>query len=575
MKGLTARILLPGLILATASLTAHAQTYTAQVLTAGSSAQFGVFAEAAYQLAKTDGNAHHYTAKSSACTNPACAYLLDSRNSNIPTEAGNIWIVWSGTTGHVWAYTSVDSSVGVRNFLATPRAKVELAASSALPATGSNALAVWDDGSTDTALPTGVYNAVSGKALTAANTDIRPEDALYATNHVFGLLGYTNNSISSGNCKISIQYQSEVTTTGGSKSTAVAFALSGADPCSGSTVPSTTTVPVGAAPIVFIANKTNASGLGSSSVTNLQVSGSTNEASKLFSGAECDASLVGGSKSVPVTAILREPLSGTMNTAEFTNFKANGNNSQETGVTVSTNPLNLNCSSGGGKRIRGIGTGDVTKGVNTIADSIGYVFYSYEALVPGSFPNVKYLKLDGVDPLASSSSSTYTGTLPTCGTGTSFKCPFTPAPDVNFYNMRNGTYRSWSIYRMVTDASGTNLTNVNALASKAESVVDTILPDFASFRPVCGTSSASDDHGLRIFRDHRNPPNLSFNVNDGPLAPTATCTLGGSRTLIGRSLGGQDPTGKNNEGGGDVGGTINYSAPGTGPSVPGPTGGQQ
>lgn len=57
------------------------------------------------------------------------------------------------------------------------------------------------------------------------------------------------------------------------------------------------------------------------------------------------------------------------------------------------------CTAGGGTRERGIGTGDITKSVNALANSIGYVFFSYEALVPASFPNIKYLELDGVDPL--------------------------------------------------------------------------------------------------------------------------------------------------------------------------------
>ena len=63
MKALKLAWIFPGLLAAAAACSpaAHAVTYSAQVLTSGSSAQFGVFAEAAYQLAKADGQAFHFT----------------------------------------------------------------------------------------------------------------------------------------------------------------------------------------------------------------------------------------------------------------------------------------------------------------------------------------------------------------------------------------------------------------------------------------------------------------------------------------------------------------------------------
>ena len=84
-------MVIPGLLAASAALSpaAHALTYSAQVLTSGSSAQFDVFAEAAYQLAKADGTAFHFTAKTSACAT-ACASLVDARNSNIGPQSGTI-----------------------------------------------------------------------------------------------------------------------------------------------------------------------------------------------------------------------------------------------------------------------------------------------------------------------------------------------------------------------------------------------------------------------------------------------------------------------------------------------------
>ncbi len=553
----------PGLLAASAAFSpaAHAVTYSAQVLTSGSSAQFGVFAEAAYQLAKADGQAFHFTAKTSACTS-ACASLVDARNSNIGPQSGTIWIVWSETSGRVWAYTSVDSTVGVRMFEAAPRAEESLVALASLPASGSNALAVWDDGSVDAALPAAVYAVVNGARVNAANTDIRPEDALYATTRTLtsvanGGLGYGNYV--SGNCQVGLGYKSEVTPTGGSIATPVSFALSGADPCSGTAVPSFTTIPVGAAPIVFLANKSDASGLGSSAVKSITTTGS-NDAYELFSGTSCNASLLGGSSSVAVNPILREPLSGTMNTTEFSVFEPTG--TQEKGVTTATNPLDSKCAAGGGTRQRGIGTGDITKGVNALTDSIGYVFFSYEALVPASFPNIKYLELNGVDPLATSASSTYTGALPTCGTSGKFTCPLS-TPSGSFFNLRNGDYKAWSLYRVVTDKSGADYTAVNALVSKAQTVADTLLPDFVPFKAICGTSSAKDDPGLSVFREHYLSSGIS--PNDGSLPANVTCTTGGSRTLKARTLGGGV------EAGGDAGGTIVFTSAGSQPAYPGPT----
>ena len=572
---------LPCLVAASLAVTipTHAQsTFQVKVLTAGSSAQFGVFAEAAYKLAEADGNAKHYTVKSGQCPSPGCAFLDDARNSNIPLEPANLWVVWSATTGNIWAYASVDSVVGVRSFMAVPRATLGLASAASLPLSATTNLAVWDDSSNDTALPAGAYAAISGAKLTAANTDVRPEDALYATtrdltagppNPTPTSFGYLNSAISSGTCKIGFSYQSAITTTNGPIATAVSFSLSGNDPCSHKATTPFITIPVGAAPIVFIANKSNASGLGSSAVTGVNVKRfGINHAVLMFTGRNCDASQVGGSSSTPIFPILREPTSGTYNTFDFTNINLSGfPHTQEQGVTGTSgsfNPLNSACSAGGGSRLRGIGTGDVVKGVNNTQDSIGYVFFSYEALPPSSFPNVKYLALDGVDPLHT---SYFDGSLPTCGTSTKINCFHDRG--TTFPNLRNGTYRSWSIYRLVTDAAGT--ANATDLVNKAQAIVDTTLADFVPFAPVCGSSASQDEPGLKVYRQHFNRGGITPSPNDGPLPASITCTTGGIRTLAFGALGGQDPTNTNNEAGGDVGGAIVYTPTGS-PTVPGPTG---
>jgi ABC-type phosphate transport system substrate-binding protein len=207
----------------------------------------------------------------------------------------------------------------------------------------------------------------------------------------------------------------------GSSATAnpVAFNLSGGDPFTGQPVKAYTTIPVGAAPIVFIINRTNPNGLGKSGVfTNIQLP----NVQKIYNGTECDSNAFGASNpppNVPVTAVLREPLSGTMNTTEFTNFRlaSTSNNSQEVGVNPgaggNNNPLNKPCTSGGGRRVRAIGTGEVVGSwVLNTQDSLGYTFFSFGNVskIAGT-ASFGYLKLNGVDPIHTSYTN---GILPTC-----------------------------------------------------------------------------------------------------------------------------------------------------------------
>lgn len=559
-------------------------TYQIKVLTVGSSAQYGVFAEAAYKLAVADGTAKHFTLKGGSN-----AWVSDTRTNGgttVSNENGNLWVVWSETSGNVWAYLSVDSTVGVRAFQAVPRAQLGINALASLPVSATTNLFVWDDGSADTVLSTGAYGAISGgKAFTAANTDIRPEDALFATRRALAALDNTNyTGLGYGTSPTALKGSSILSGLSGSTATAtpVNFDLSsstdsfgGKDPFSGSAVPAFVTLPVGAAPVVFIANNLDASGLGAvSNITSAQ-------ALKLFSGAECDDSVLGGSASIAVTPFLREPLSGTMNTTEFTVFRTSSpwTTSQENGVSpavANNNPLNLNCSAGSGKRVRAIGTGEAVKGVNGQTDGIGYAFFSFEALNGKTSANggnivnastgaqqVKYLQLDGVDPINASYSA---GAIPVCGLTTvpNFSCAPT-TPSATFPNLRNGTYKAWSEYRVITDAAGQ--TNAAALVAKADIVADSILPDFVPFAAACGASASKDEPGLSVYREHFTINGISTTpsygiaptANNGATPATLTCVTGGTRSLFGRTLGG------GSEVGGDVGGVIVYTAAGSNP----------
>jgi ABC-type phosphate transport system substrate-binding protein len=564
------------------ALATCSSSQTLQVLTAGSSAQFGPFAVAAWALATNGGqSAFHYTVKSGACPGTSCyAYLNDSRSvtvsgvkHTIPPEPGNLWVVWS--TNGIWAYLSVDSTVGVRSFSAVPRATLALAALASLPVSTTTNFPYWSDGKPDTAMTAAVYNALTntGKntvALTAANTDIRPEDALFATNRALNTLGYGSvadpRTGHSGQFLIGNPIESHFST---AIANPVSFAIAGgADPFSGTVGPAEITIPIGAAPIVFVAS--TATGSTVAAASNI----TTANAAHLFSGTgttPCAASLVTGATGA-IDPVLREPLSGTMNTTQYTVFVPGGGD-QETGVappTVGTthNPLALPC--GSGFRYRGVGTGDVVNNVVKTPNTLGYAFFSYESV--GGGKTDRYLEYNGYDPLYSTT-HTYTGALPTCPVVSGvYSCPVTPATGLSFPNLRAGHYTAWSVYRLITDAA--HQTTAAALVAKAQALVNNNIPDFVPFTPVCATSASGlNDPGLDVYREHfvpstiaTIPDTITITPNDGSVGATVTCrTI--RATLPALTLGGGV------EAGGDVGGII--QGPFTAnPPHPGPTEGQ-
>jgi hypothetical protein len=549
---------------ACAALVPSASAQTVQVLTAGSSAQFGPFAVAAYALAKNGGaTAFHYTVKSGACPGTACyASLADSRkvgSNTIANEPGNLWVVWS--TNGIWAYLSVDSVVGVRSFSAVPRATLALSSQASLPVSATTNYTFWADGTDDTALTTTVYDALSSKALTAANTDIRPEDALFATNRALNTLGYGSvadpRAGHTGQFLIGNPIKSFF---GTGVANPVSFAIGGgADPFSGTVGPTEITIPIGAAPIVFLAS--TVSGSTTAGATNI----TTANAGSLFSGfGVCSESLVAGATG-SISPVLREPLSGTMNTTEFTVFEPGDpstGHSQEAGVSATTNnPLDKAC--GSGFRYRAIGTGDEVGDVVAHANTLGYAFFSYEST--GGGKTDKYITLNSVDPINATYSN---GALPTCPVVSgSYSCPI--AGGQSFINLRKGTYPAWSLYRIVTDSAGK--ANATTLVAKAQALVNNNIPDFVPFSPVCTTSpTGTNDPGLDVYREHfvpstieTTPDTITITPNDGSLGSSVTCTVKRA-TLPALTLGG------GTEEGGDVGGTV--EGPFTkSPTVPGPT----
>lgn len=398
---------------------------------AGSSAMFNTFAFAARLSSPAVCGTHNWSKKNGAVTH-------DSRSSQIPDVTGNVWIVWDNSTSPttICAYLNIDSGIGDRAFFAVPTNTLILNSSDNGSAGDGLVPAPMP---ADETLPAAVFNALQGAAFNAAMTDIRPEDALFATNRALAPLTQNRSGLGYGPPPIGVAIKSAFS----SKNVVpVLFALSGTDPISGRPITFTyTTSSIGAAPVVVFANSTLSTlgHLGSGLFNNVPrfvlagaENGTLTRTRDLFN--------VAGLPSIGLHVILREPLSGTYNTMEFTVPRSlEINSSQENNVTPpADNPLNQVYASGGSRQ-RAVGTGEMVAEVGAIADSLGYSFWSF-----GNFASVtttaKYVTVDGVDPLRASYSN---GSFPTC------KVPPCVGA-LTFPNIKNGSYPIWSILRMVT-----------------------------------------------------------------------------------------------------------------------------
>jgi len=557
---------------------------------AGSSAQYLEAALAADKLAIQEISdegltgtkcPYHWVTNNSAT-------IADGRDSTIPQEPGNTWIVWiadcspnSGASNvtDIWLMVSVDSTVGVRAFMAQESTGSGAIVGSLTASASGNGIAqaLWQDNNTDptivgnTTLLTAIRGGVIGSTtwnpvhINVGLTDIRPEDALFATTRSLAKLTSTRSGLGYASAKPTIGVQIASGKSGSSATaTPVKFALSGNDPILKPThaVRSYVTVPIGAAPIVFIANNAttgNPSGgdaYALNLISNIGSTGTTNKyAEKLFAGGNCKDNATAFSGGDPqgnnISVFLREPLSGTMNTTEFGVFrtKNNPNGSQELGVdptATNNNPLNLPCTTGG-NRVRGIGTGEIRDLVNTTPDSVGYIFFSFAvskvfACTTGANCKINYLTVDGVDPLfdvENMNPGAWPGQgMPNC---TTTQCPAVniSSPSINsvwgssttpnsYPHIRDGKYKVWSVYRWAVDSADYNscytggsfhVANCNdqygptALAQAAQDTVDTTVADFVPFN----TSDGTD--GLTVYRSHfTRAPIPAAQVSNGPVA---------------------------------------------------------
>lgn len=472
-------------------------------------------------------------------------------------ESGNFWVAWTTGGGHgtcsspasgyvIYAYLQTDSTVGDRCLFngctigTTSTSPTTLATNNLILPTGEQ-----------TNLPSVVWTALDGLAVSVAGTDIRPEDAAFATLRATKPCG---TPVVSGSQYLGLGYNQTTPAYHLPIESAYSSSSFNVTPF---TLPSSFTVTrLGAVPIVVFANPGNATGFGS--LTNL----TRTQLAHFLDGSYGKTSDVGTSGSFPTTVLIREPLSGTYNTMEYavpnttTNSLNTGLNletSQDVGknqlttpiveencngTIPRTNPLNIESEDeSGAYRNRVIGTGQMVSTVlnlpNPISplpaqttDTLGYAFWStanfanatstfnstLHEWIPG---NAKYIQIDGVDPLLDNY-TTSNGALPTSGNSL--------LGDVTFNNLKNGDYPIWSFLRLVNlSTASTDTTDaVAALNAAAQTFVSGPTATEPDFVPISS---------INILRSHFMPPGITTTPSNG----TSGCT---------------------SEAGGDVGGVI-------------------
>jgi hypothetical protein len=575
---------------------AQAQVATAKAIIAGSSAIWQSAALGAYNsngvnpgkcISGFTSPCFHYTAKNFQVndTRPTL------KGGTTQVDKNSIWIVWdshtttAGASPNFIAYIKVDSVVGDRCYYGQPRCNVSVVGG--FPAAG-NLISVWPDHSTDTLPPANVqakFTAAAGILVSAAATDIRAEDGEFAmcrANSALSVaggdasmkgLGYNSNN-AAGTCAtvndLAHLTGGDISDVLGATAHILDFNVSGTDPFSGKAIVAGTTVPAGAAPIIPIAH------VGVNGALNNVTDVSDAQLQALFanSGSGCKGTTLGGGAG-NIDVFIREPLSGTYNTTEYNvfvypDFSGTSQEAFLDPTVAGNNPLSATCPAGGGKRIRGVGTGNVIDNgtvKDTTFDSVAYTFAGWgnwkQASDLGSCTTgtCRYLTLNGVDGIFHKYVSTAGGTaldpgqpnttvgqvpatdnLPAACAG-NFPCREDQIwlGGLSYPNLRSGQYRAWSILRLISDGAALATVKSMVTASQAYSAVNT--PDFVPIVAVAANAGTGfkGDPGLQLLRSHyQQVDNAGALIGPTPVNDSTTGDKGG-----------------------DVGGCIEHFLPGT------------
>jgi hypothetical protein len=492
-----------------------------------------------------------WTTKSDLGTNTVTATDTSVTHSisTASKDKGNAWVAWTpssqpattascadsavSSSTQIYAYLQTDSVVGNRCLfnaqitdptLHTPECGISYPTGG--PSSESLIYPASDSSRTEFALPPTVAAALNLALVNAAGTDIRPEDAWFATKRALTACG---TAVVSGSQYLGLGYTngSDITSSFGTSPSVfhvIDFSLPSA-PSVGYSVTA-----VGATPILVVVNgQSTTSGFGTRTFNNI-----TSANLALFlNGTSTKTDQVNNASATTgnsVTTLIREPLSGTFNTMEYNvpNRTASGfQTSQETGNCPLVNPLI-------GTRKRAIGTGQELSEVIDTAnnDVLGYAFWSvanFKGFTSTAAPNARYLTVDGIDPLISISGN-HNGIIPLSGSSDMTNVSLA---NLNNAGSLNTNYPIWSLLRFV---------NVGTTPSTALTSLAAATQNFVSF----GSATSRPDFiiapNLNVVRSHFVPPVPSTqptpaaNGRVGTISSTSHCT--------------------NPEVGGDVGGVV-------------------
>jgi hypothetical protein len=172
----------------------------------------------------------------------------------------------------------------------------------------------------------------------------------------------------------------------------------------------------------------------------------------------------------------------------------------------SGNPL-WHIAGNGTTRGRVVGSGEMISTVNGTADSIGYSFWGFSSFQGKT--NLKYLLVDGVDPLYSGPSANPSGAnvLPSCTLTNGYA---TSCPQVPFTNIVNGSYPIWSKYRMMWDPATSNTNVATAIVSYAQKASDPTNGIITDMVPA-GSMRTFRSHYTQVVRDS----GIAYTGNNG------------------------------------------------------------
>jgi len=454
----------------------------------------------------------------------------DTRPATADVQNGKVWVVWNKNGGancgnptigagfRVLSYMSVDSVIGDRCYFAafggasgciavyTPTQTEGNAGNNLLLQSGSfgdsPSTAVCAGTNSPCIIPTTVTALLNNQRWFAAGTDVLPTDAKFATFRALtscttnvprapfggGLtvttgLGYNVNGPQVGVGEAIKSFYSAPTFS------VVDFNISGTDPFSGQAVPGFSVNTVGAQPIVVAVGPAGGTGLGAATDINtftltLFYNGTTGRATDLL-GPTVNPGLL--------EVLVREPLSGTFNTFEYSipnsnqfhTSQENANCNTATGAE-GTNPFNQQSGNGVplAARRRVLGTGEMVatiQGATSADQRMGYFFWSAANGKNFTATNGKYLTVNGVDPLLDNYNEILGPTGVNCGTGTTPNAGLIPTGGnlacITFKGLNQGDYPVWSALRIVsTNPAPAGVTNLIAAAQTLNSTQQDFIP---------------------------------------------------------------------------------------------------